>query len=107
MSLAPSRSLFFLAFIAGAMTLGASFYLEYGVLLQPCFLCLVQQGLLAIFTLINLVATLHGPSRSGIYPYWIASMGCALLGAGTAVRQVLLQNVPPDQPSACCPACNT
>ncbi|MGY2292400.1 disulfide bond formation protein B [Pseudomonas sp. SDO528_S397] len=104
MSLAPSRSLFLLAFMAGALTLGASFYLEYGVLLRPCFLCLVQRGLLAAFTLINLVAAIHGPARSGIYLYWLASMGCALLGAITAIRQVLLQNIPPDQVPDCWPS---
>ena len=42
MSLAPSRSLFLLAFLAGALTLGASFYLEYAAFLRPCFLCQVQ-----------------------------------------------------------------
>lgn len=104
MSLAPSRSLFFLAFMAGALTLGASFYLEYGALLRPCFLCMVQRILLAAFTLINLVAAIHGPKRSGIYLYWLASMGCALLGAITAVRQVLLQNTPAEQLPTCWPS---
>lgn len=104
MSLAPSRSLFFLAFLAGALTLGASFYLEYGALLRPCFLCMVQRISLAAFTLINLVAAIHGPKRSGIYLYWLASMGCALLGAITAVRQVLLQNTPPEQLPNCWPS---
>ncbi len=69
MSLAPSRSLFFLAFMAGALTLGASFYLEYGALLRPCFLCQVQRLFLATFTLINLVAAVHNPKRYGIY--WV------------------------------------
>jgi len=104
MSLAPSRSLFLLAFMAGALTLGASFYLEYGALLLPCFLCLVQQTVLAAFTVINLVATIHGPKRSGIYVYWSASMGCAVLGAVTAIRQVLLQNIPLDQVPDCLPS---
>ena len=39
-----------------------------------------------------------------IYLYWAASMGCALLGAVTAVRQVLLQNIPPDQMPHCWPS---
>lgn len=104
MSLAPSRSLFLLAFMAGALTLGASFYLEYEAFLLPCFLCLVQQAVLATFTLINLIATIHGPKRSGIYLYWSASMGCAVLGAVTAIRQVLLQNVPVDEVPDCLPS---
>ncbi|MBT2371689.1 disulfide bond formation protein B [Pseudomonas fluorescens] len=104
MSLAPSRSLFLLAFMAGALTLGASLYLEYGALLRPCFLCLVQRILLTAFTLINLVAAVHGPKRYGVYLYGVMSMGCALLGAITAARQVLLQNIPVDQLPGCWPS---
>ncbi|WP_460132949.1 disulfide bond formation protein B [Pseudomonas sp. S1_E04] len=104
MSLAPSRSLFFLAFIAGALTLGASFYLEFGASLRPCFLCQMQRVFLAAFTLVNLVAAIHGPKRSAVYLYGGASMVCALLGALTAVRQVLLQNAAPDQAADCWPS---
>lgn len=104
MSLAPSRSLFLLAFLAGALTLGASFYLEFGALLRPCFLCQVQRIFLAAFTLTNLAAAIHNPKRSGAYLYGLASMGCALLGAITAVRQVLLQNAAPEQGNECWPS---
>ncbi|UII71372.1 disulfide bond formation protein B [Pseudomonas sp. HN11] len=104
MSLAPSRPLFFLAFLAGALTLGASFYLEFGVSLRPCFLCQMQRVFLAALTLINLVACLHNPKRSATCLYGLASMGLALLGAMTAVRQVLLQNAPPDQAADCWPS---
>ena len=104
MSLAPSRSLFLLAFLAGALTLSASFYLEFGASLRPCFLCQMQRGFLAAFTLINLVAALHNPKRSATYLYGLASMGCALFGAITAVRQVLLQNATPDQAADCWPS---
>ncbi|WP_455823415.1 disulfide bond formation protein B [Pseudomonas graminis] len=97
MSFAPSRSLFFLAFLAGALTLGASFYLEFGASLRPCFLCQMQRAFLAAFMLINLAASFHTPTRNVTYLYGLASMGCALLGAITAVRQVLLQNTAPDQ----------
>lgn len=79
MSLAPSRSLFLLAFLAGALTLGASFYLEFGALLRPCFLCQVQRIFLAAFTLINLAAAIHNPKRSGVYLYGLASMGLSLI----------------------------
>lgn len=92
MSLAPSRSLFLLAFMAGVLTLGASFYLEYGALLRPCFLCQVQRVFLATFTLINLIAVVHNPRRSAAGVYGLAGMGCALVGAIAAVRQVLLQS---------------
>ena len=104
MSLAPSRSLFFLAFLAGALTLGASFYLEFGVSLRPCFLCQMQRGFLAAFTLINLVAAIHNPRRLVSCLHGLAGMVFALLGAITAVRQVLLQNAAPDQAADCWPS---
>jgi len=104
MSLAPSRSLFFLAFMAGALTLGASFYLEFGASLRPCFLCQMQRVFLAAFMLVNLLGALHNPKHRAVYLYGMASMGCALLGAVTAVRQVLLQNVAPDQAADCWPS---
>ncbi len=104
MSLAPSRSLFFLAFMAGALTLGVSFYLEFGASLRPCFLCQMQRVFLAAFALINLVAALHNPQRPAIYLYGVATTGCALMGAITAARQVLLQNVAPGQAADCWPS---
>ena len=104
MSLAPSRTLFFLAFIAGALTLGVSFYLEYGALLRPCFLCQVQRVFLATFMLINLIAAIHNPKRSGAGLYGLAGMGCALLGAFTAARQVLLQSISSGAPPECWPS---
>ncbi len=104
MSLAPSRSLFFLAFMAGALTLGASFYLEFGASLRPCVLCQIQRAFLAAFALINLLAFIHNPRRATYYLYGLASIACALLGAITAVRQVLLQNVAPDQAAECLPS---
>ncbi|KAF6693367.1 disulfide bond formation protein B [Pseudomonas sp. EKM23D] len=106
MSLAPSRSLFFLAFLAGALTLGASYYLEFGVSLRPCFLCQLQRVFLAAFTLINLIAALHNPKRPVISLYGLASVACATLGAITAVRQILLQNAAPDQAADCWPSLN-
>ncbi|KWU51831.1 MULTISPECIES: disulfide bond formation protein B [Pseudomonas] len=104
MSLAPLRSMFFLAFMVGGLTLGASFYLEYGALLQPCFLCQVQRLFLAAYALINLIAALHNPARPGLYLYGLASMACACFGAITAVRQVLLQNAASDQIQDCWPS---
>ena len=104
MFLAHSRTSFFLAFIAGALTLGASFYLEYGALLRPCFLCQVQRVFLAMFMLINMIAVIHNPKPSGTGLYGLAGMGCALLGAVTAARQVLLQSIAADAAPECWPS---
>ncbi|QZP34250.1 disulfide bond formation protein B [Pseudomonas sp. DR48] len=100
MFLACSRSLFFMAFIAGALALGVSYYLEYAVGLKPCGLCLLQRLCLALFAGVCLVGSVHGPGRFGNFLYWLLGLFCSLAGTVTAWRQVLLQS-DPSQLSAC------
>ncbi|NUU33721.1 disulfide bond formation protein B [Pseudomonas sp. C2B4] len=94
MSLACTRSLFFTAFVAGALVLGVSYYLEYSVGLKPCGLCLLQRFCLALLTGVCLAAALHGPGRLGSFVYWLLGLFCSLAGTATAWRQVLLQSDP-------------
>jgi disulfide bond formation protein DsbB len=103
MSLACSRSLFFMAFIAGALALGVSYYLEYAVGLKPCGLCLLQRICLALLTGVCLMASIHGPGRFGTFLYWLLGLCCSLAGTITAWRQVLLQNDQVHQLSSCIP----
>jgi disulfide bond formation protein DsbB len=103
MSLACSRSLFFMVFIAGALVLGVSYYLEYVVGLQPCGLCLLQRGCLVLLTGVCLMASVHGPGRFGSFVYWLSGSLCSLAGTVTAWRQVLLQSDPAQELSRCAP----
>ncbi|CAI8987179.1 Disulfide bond formation protein B 2 [Pseudomonas sp. IT-P253] len=91
MPLACSRSLFFMTFIAGALALGVSYYLEYAVGLKPCDMCLLQRMCLALLTGAYLTASLHGPGAFGTFVYWLLGLFCSLAGTVTAWRQVLLQ----------------
>jgi protein dithiol:quinone oxidoreductase len=103
MSLACSRSLFFMAFTAGAMALGASYYLEYAVGLRPCSLCLVQRLFVCLLTLICGLAAVHGPRRAGLAFYWGCALFASLGGTTAAWRQVLLQGDPVYQLVSCMP----
>jgi disulfide bond formation protein DsbB len=103
MLLARSRSLFFMAFIAGSLALGASLYLEYAIGLKPCSLCIVQRFFLMVFTAICLIAAVHGPKRSGCYLYWLLGVLSCLGGMVTAWRHVLLQSAPVQQWSTSSP----
>ncbi|AVX91854.1 disulfide bond formation protein B [Pseudomonas sp. VE 196-7] len=103
MSLACSRSLLFTAFTAGAMALGASYYLEYAVGLTPCSLCLAQRFFMALLTFCCGVAAVHGPRRVGLSLYWGAALGLSLGGTTAAWRQVLLQSDPLMQMTRCAP----
>lgn len=101
MSLACSRSLFFMVFIAGALVLGVSYYLEYAVGLKPCGLCLLQRFFLALLVGVCLLASVHGPGRFGSFLYWLLGLFCSLAGTVTAWRQVLLQSDSTEQLSTC------
>ncbi|APC16957.1 disulfide bond formation protein B [Pseudomonas frederiksbergensis] len=103
MSLASTRSLFFMAFIAGALALGASYYLEFSIGLKPCGLCLLQRFFLALFTTVCLIAALHGPKRLGCLLYWLLGLFSSLGGMVTAWRQVVLQSDPGQHMSECSP----
>lgn len=92
MFLARSRSLFFLAFTASLLIMMAVLYLEFGVGLEPCPLCLVQRFFLVAFAAACLAAFIHSPGREGQYVYWGLSSLFACLGALAASRQVWLQN---------------
>ncbi|UVJ44194.1 disulfide bond formation protein B [Pseudomonas sp. LS1212] len=92
MFLARSRSLFFLAFMASLLVMGGVLYLEFGVGLQPCPLCLVQRFFLVAFGAVCLAAFIHAPGRAGQHVYWGLAVTCALLGALAASRQVWLQS---------------
>ena len=103
MSLACSRSLFFMAFTAGAFALGASYYLEYAVGLTPCSLCLVQRLFLTLLCVVSGLAAVHGPKRVGLWFYWLLTLGASLGGTTAAWRQVLLQSDPLVQMTRCAP----
>ena len=51
MSLASPRSLFLLAFLGCLALLGGALYLEHGVGLDPCPLCIVQRIFVILFGL--------------------------------------------------------
>jgi disulfide bond formation protein DsbB len=103
MSLACSRSLFFMAFTTGALALGASYYLEYAVGLRPCSLCLVQRLFLSVLTLNCGFAAVHGPRSAGLSFYWACALFASLGGTTAAWRQVLLQGDFVNQLVSCSP----
>lgn len=91
MQLARTRVLLFLGFIASVLSLGAAFYLQYAVGLEPCMLCRWQRVLLVGCALICLVACLHRPAARGWNLYALSLLLAALAGSGVAGAQVWLQ----------------
>ena len=98
-----SRLLFLAIFIACTGLLGFGLYLEHGVGLEPCPLCVLQRIAYIVVGLVALVAAIHGPVRSFKYIYSGLILITALAGAGIAGRQIWLQHLPPDQVPECGP----
>ncbi|WP_287031199.1 disulfide bond formation protein B [Pseudomonas sp. UBA6310] len=103
-SLASSRSLFLLAFVACVLVMAGALYLEHVVGLEPCPLCILQRICVIAFGLVCLVAAIHGPRRRGRRVYSVFALIAAVAGAAVAGRQVWLQKIPADELPACLPS---
>ncbi|MDY7567073.1 disulfide bond formation protein B [Pseudomonas sp. RTC3] len=106
MHLARSRSLFLLAFIVSVFVTCVALYLEYGVGLRPCSLCILQRAFLITFGVVCLVAVVHSPDKAGWRMYSFIALLCALSGAVAAGSQVLLQSPLRGDVAACLQAQN-
>ena len=99
------RQIYILGFIACASLLGAAYYFEYALYLDPCPLCIMQRIAVLLLALVFLVGALHNPltvlSRR-IY----CSLGllAGLFGSGLAGRHVWIQNLPADEVPTCGPS---
>ncbi len=83
--------------------MGFALYLEYGLGLEPCPLCVLQRVAMIAAGLMFLLAALQGPTAWGRYLYSGLAFVAAGVGAAIAGRHVWLQSLPPDQVPACGP----
>ena len=79
-------------------------YMQYGMLLEPCPLCIMQRICYTATGLVALAAFIHNPATRGKLIYGGLSAFFALAGAGFAIRQIYLQHLPKDQVPACGPS---
>ena len=91
------RKCCFYLFVLCLLVMSAALYIQYGLHVEPCLLCIVQRIFLAALGLIALIASLH---RQTVFSRWIynslALIFCAL-GVLAAGRQVWLQHLPPPE----------
>lgn len=101
------RSLHTLIFLSCASLLGAAYYFEYVMYMEPCPLCIMQRIATLLIGLVGLAAAVHGPS--GLFGKRVyAGLGLlsAVLGVAVAGRHVWIQSLPADQVPACGPSLN-
>jgi len=93
----------FLGFLACAGMLGGAYYMQYGMGLEPCPLCIFQRAAAAAAALVFLVAFIHGPRGIGRYFYGLLLLLTTGTGIAIAGRHLWLQSLPPDQVPSCGP----
>lgn len=104
MLLSQSRLPFVLAFLCSVLVILVALYLEHGVGLEPCPLCILQRLCIIGFGLVALLAALHGPGVCGARIYTLAGLFFVLAGGGVAWRQIWLQTQPPESLPSCLPS---
>ncbi|MGM0563797.1 MAG: disulfide bond formation protein B [Pseudomonadota bacterium] len=99
---APRAPYLALAAACGVL-MAIALYMQYGMGLTPCNLCMFQRVAVMAVGVVALIAGLAGPRAAG---RWWASAGLLLtsgVGMGLAGRQLWLQSLPADQVPACGP----
>ena len=100
----PSPRMLNLAALLGCLAaIGGALYLQHGVGLEPCPLCLFQRVAVFAASAVLLLAIFHGPQRVGVRIYAALTGLTALAGAAVAVRHLWLQSLPEEQVPACGP----
>lgn len=94
------RLWFFIGFAGCCLLLATGAYLQFGLELEPCPLCISQRLAILSTGLIFLLAAVH---NRGIKAYAVIGGISALVGASISGRHVWLQHLPPDQVPECSP----
>ena len=91
----------FIGFAVCAALLGYALYVQYGLHLEPCPLCIFQRMAMIALGVVFLAAALHNPARFGARVYAVLIVLVAAAGSGVAARHLWIQSLPPDQVPAC------
>jgi disulfide bond formation protein DsbB len=79
-------------------------YLQYGIGLEPCPLCIFQRIVVVGLGLVFLAAAVHNPTGAGNRVYGALLTLLAVGGGAIAARHVWLQHLPEDQVPDCGPS---
>jgi len=101
----PSKRVLNLAgFLACAGMMAFALYVEYGLLLEPCPLCVFQRIAVISVGIVFLLLALHNPTAGWARRIYLGPMALAVCGgAAVAGRHVWLQHLPPDKVPSCGP----
>jgi disulfide bond formation protein DsbB len=98
----PYRRLgYVLGFLVCAGLMAFALYLQFGMDLDPCPLCVLQRIAISAMGLVFLIAAIHNPERPGARIYAFVQLILGGAGAALALRQLWLQSLPKDQVPVC------
>lgn len=98
------RTVYWMMALGVALLLAFAVYLEQVQGLLPCTLCITQRIFFVLAGAAALLAALHNPATLGRRIYAVFIFLFSLAGAGVAVRQLWLQQLPPEAAIACGPS---
>lgn len=98
------RMLFLVIFLFSAAALLAGVFIEHQFELEPCSMCVFQRVMFIGAALAALIAAIHGAGTIGRRIYAVLVLIFADLGAALAIRQLWLQQLPPEQVPTCPPS---
>ena len=99
--LPPRRPAYLLGFLVCAGLMGWALWLQYGLELDPCPLCVFQRIAVIATGVVFLIAAIHNPGRVGAIFYAALTVLVSGIGAAIALWHVWIQA----QPKGAVPAC--
>lgn len=91
-------------FLFCALSILVALYLEHGMGLEPCPLCITQRIFVIAVGVVALLAFLHNPAVTGRRVYAVLGLLLAIIGGYFSGRQLWLQSLPPEQVPLCGPS---
>ena len=99
--LPPRRLAYLLGAIVCAGLMGWALWLQYGLELEPCPLCVFQRIAVIATGIIFLIAAIHNPGRTGAAVYAGLTVIASGIGAALATWHVWIQGQPKGAVAAC------
>jgi len=99
--LPPRRPAYLLGAAVCAGLMGWALWLQYGLQLEPCPLCVIQRLVVIAMGVIFLVAGLHNPGRIGAAVYAGLVVVAGAFGVAVAARHVWIQAQPSGTVASC------
>lgn len=102
----PFRIQCLAGFLVCAGLLAYAYYVQFGMGIEPCPMCIFQRIVFILLGIVFLVGAIHGPALVGRRVYGATLGLIACIGVGIAARHIWIQHQPPNPFAGCGPGLN-